>query len=93
MILPSETESKFYFAASTRENTHDQQTGKHNICRGDHFRFGSVFTHKKQPNRKKKKKDPKLNRNRPKPTGFGSVSVRFLMPKTEKTYMHFFWAS
>ena len=80
MILPSETESKFYFAASTRENTHDQQTGKHNICRGDHFRFGSVFTHKKQPNRKKKKQTrnrTETGPNRPVSVwfrfGFGSV--------------------
>jgi len=52
---------------------------------GDHFRFGSVFTHKKQPNRKKKKtrNRTEIGPNRP-------VSVRFLMPKTEKTYMHFF---
>jgi hypothetical protein len=27
-------------------------------ARGDHFRFGSVFTFKKQPNQKEKKRDP-----------------------------------
>jgi hypothetical protein len=55
------------------------------VTRGDHFRFGSVFTHKKQPNRKKK------TQNRTEPGPNRPVSVRFLMPKTEKTYMHFFW--
>ena len=37
------------------------------VCHsGDHFRFDSVFSHKKQPNRKKKKQ----TRNQPKPTSF-----------------------
>jgi hypothetical protein len=58
------------------------------LCKGDHFRFGSVFTHKKQPNRKKKT-DPKLNRNRPKPTGFGSV----FDAQNRKNLYAFFWAS
>jgi hypothetical protein len=36
--------------------------------------FGSVrFLPIKNNQTEKKKKDPKLNRNRPKPTGFGSV--------------------
>jgi len=37
--------------------------------RGDHFRFGSVFTYKKQPNQFFFLKI----RNRVKPTGFGPV--------------------
>jgi hypothetical protein len=57
--------------------------------RGDHFWFGSVFTFKKQPNRKAKKKGPKPNQNWSKPTGFGSVWVRFLRSKTRKTYGYF----
>jgi len=59
--------------------------------RGDHFWFGSVFFFKKQPNwkEKKKKRGPKPNRDRSKPTGFGSVWVRFLRSKTEKTYGYF----
>jgi hypothetical protein len=43
--------------------------------KGDHFRFGSVFI--KKNNQTEifffKKKKPKPNRNRVKPTGFGSV--------------------
>ena len=58
--------------------------------RGDHFRFGSVFTFKKQPNRKAKKKEgPKSNRNRSKLTGFSSVWVWFFRSKTGKTYGYF----
>jgi hypothetical protein len=52
--------------------------------------FGFVRFLPIKNNQTEKKTDPKPNRNRPKPTGFGSVSVQFLMPKTEKTYMHFF---
>jgi hypothetical protein len=55
------------------------------INRGEQIRFGSVFTRKKQPNRKKKR-DPKPNRNRPKPAGSGPVSVRFFIQKTGQTY-------
>jgi len=43
--------------------------------RGDHFRFGSVFTFKKQPNQKEKKRDPnrtETGRNRPVSVRFGS---------------------
>ena len=59
-------------------------------ARGDHFRFGSVFTFKKQPNQKaKKKKGPKPNQNRSKQTGCGSVWVRVFRPKTGKTYGYF----
>jgi hypothetical protein len=57
--------------------------------RGDHFRFGSVFTFKKQPNRKEKKKGPKPNRNRSKLTSCGSVWVWFFRSKTGKTYGYF----
>jgi len=56
---------------------------KRALFRGDHFWFGSVFSQKIQPNLKKK--DPKLNRNRPKPTGFGPV----FYPKNWK--YAFFW--
>jgi hypothetical protein len=48
------------------------------MSRGDHFRFGSVFI--KKSNQTKKKNFEKKNRNRVKPTGFGSV--RFFMAKT-----------
>ena len=47
--------------------------------------FSSVWFLPIKNNRTKKKP----NRNRSKPTGFRLVSVWFLMPKTEKTYMLF----
>jgi len=56
---------------------------------GDHFRFGSVFTFKKQPNRKGKKKDPNrigTGPNRPVSVRFGSG---FWGPKTEKPMVIF----
>jgi hypothetical protein len=48
---------------------------------GDHFRFGSVFTRKKQPNRKKKRPETE-----PEPAGSGLVSVLFFGLKTGQTY-------
>jgi hypothetical protein len=56
--------------------------------RGDHFRFGSVFNYKKQPNRFFFFE--KTNRNRVKPTGFGPVRFGSWFQKTEKTYMLIF---
>jgi hypothetical protein len=50
--------------------------------RGDHFRFGSVFIQKIQPNWKKKE-----TRNRPKPADFGLV----FYPKNQKNLYAFFW--
>ena len=45
-------------------------------CRGDHFRFSSVFIKKSNQNRFfLKKKKPKPNGNRFKLTGFGSVRL------------------
>jgi len=74
-----------------RPSLKERDNGWHcRYVRGDHFRFGSVFIFKKQPNRKaKKKKGPKPNRNQSKPTGFGSVWVRFFRSKTGKTYGYF----
>ena len=51
--------------------------------RGDHFRFGSVFI--KKSNQTEIfffEKKPKPNRNRVKPTGFGSVRFGFCREKT-----------
>jgi hypothetical protein len=60
-------------------------------CRGDHFRFGSVFNYKKQPNQFfLKKTKPKPNRNLVKPTGFSPVQFGSWFQKTEKTYMLIF---
>ena len=52
--------------------------------------FGSVRFLPLKNNQTGKKNKP--NRNRLKPTGFGSVLGRFLMPKTKKTYMQIFYA-
>jgi hypothetical protein len=55
--------------------------------RGDHFWFGSVFI--KKSNQTEiiffLKKKPKPNRNRVKPTGFGSVRFGFLGQKSVQT--------
>jgi hypothetical protein len=55
--------------------------------RGDHFRLGSVFI--KKSNQTEiiifLKKKPKPNRNRVKPTGFGSVRFGFLGQKLVQT--------
>jgi hypothetical protein len=51
------------------------------VCfRGDYFRFGSVFIKKSNQTEFFFLKKPKPNRNRVKPTGFGSV--RFFREKT-----------
>ena len=54
--------------------------------RGDHFRFGSVFTYKKQPSRFFFEKKLKPNRNWVKPIGFGPVRFGSWFQKTKKTY-------
>jgi hypothetical protein len=56
------------------------------LNRGDYFRFGSVFI--KKSNQTEfffLKKKPKPNRNRVKPTGFGSVRFGFLGKKPVQT--------
>ena len=64
----------------TRERKVDQ--GWCVFVRGEQIRFGSVFTRKKQPNRKKKKRPE----TEPEPAGFGPVSFRFFIQKTGQTY-------
>jgi hypothetical protein len=54
------------------------------------FDLVRFFSLKNNQTGKKKKEEPKPNRNRSKPTGFSSVWVRFLRSKTEKTYGFFF---
>ena len=55
--------------------------------------FGSVrflpLKNNQTGRQKKIKMGPKPNRNRSKPTGFGSVQVRFFKAKTGKTYGYF----
>jgi hypothetical protein len=53
--------------------------------------FGSVqfLSLKNNQIGRQKKKGPKPNRNQSKPTGFGSVWVRFFRSKTGKTYGYF----
>jgi hypothetical protein len=48
--------------------------------------FGSVRVLSEKNIQTGKKKDPKPNRNRPKPAGSGPVSVRFFIQKTGQTY-------
>jgi hypothetical protein len=52
-------------------------------ARGDHFRFGSVFI--KKSNQTEIFFFEKKNRNRVKPTGFGSVRFGFLGQKPIQT--------
>jgi len=52
------------------------------VTRSDYFRFGSVFI-KKKSNQIKKFFEKKPNRNRVKPTGFGSI--RFFGQKPAQT--------
>jgi len=54
------------------------------LFRGDHFQFGLVFIKKSNQTDLKKKK-PKPNRNRFKPTGFGSIRFVFLEQKLVQT--------
>jgi hypothetical protein len=61
---------------------------KYPTIRGDHFRFGSVRFLSKKVTKPKfffLKKKPKPNRNRVKPTGFGSVRFGFLGQKPVQT--------
>jgi hypothetical protein len=56
------------------------------VGRGDHFRFGSVFIKKNnQTEIFFLKKKPNPNRNRVKPTSFGSVRFGFLEQKPVQT--------
>jgi hypothetical protein len=56
------------------------------IPRGDHFRFGSVFTFKKQPNQKAKKKRTQIE---PEPVQTDRFGSGFLGPKPEKPMVIF----
>ena len=60
------------------------------FTRGDHFRFGSVFTQKKQPNRKKKEKK-KRPETEPEPAQTGRFRSGFLSKKPDKPIC-IFWA-